>query len=140
MATKHRSNPFDPAQPAKETFVGRDALLKELVPGLADGKSYELTGPAGMGKTSLLLEATRRILADQACRAMSPTPLPVYVECTRQDDAVGCLYTRIVNAVAEGLSKQWKCPCPLKVQQEAVVAAEGGKLRERVGGGISMGV
>lgn len=130
MAKKNRPNPFDPAQPAKETFVGREALLKELVHGLREGKSYELSGPVGIGKTSLLLEVQRRMVADCVCRTVSPVPLTVYVACEREHDHAGLLFSKIANAVAEGLSQQCGRLCPQKAQREAETATEEGKLRD----------
>jgi energy-coupling factor transporter ATP-binding protein EcfA2 len=128
MTTKHRCNPFDPAQPHKETFVGRDRLLKELVHSLRDGKSYALTGPPGIGKTTLLREVERRITEDTERRKMSPMPVPVHVECSRQDERVGPLFARIATALIECLAGQCGRLPPPTVQKDAQSAAEEEKL------------
>ncbi len=130
MTTKHRPNPFDPAQPARETFVGREALLEEFVHGLRNGKSYELTGPTGIGKTALLWEVQRRIEKDPERRKMSPMPVPVYIECSRKDERVGPLFAEITTALIQCLFEECGRPIPPKVQRDADAAAERGTLAE----------
>lgn len=130
MAKKNRSNPFDPTKPAIETFVGRANLLKELVCGLRDGNSYELIGPVGIGKTSFQLKVQSLILADRACRTISQATLPVYVECLRKHDHEGLLFSKIVKELMECLLQCCGRVCPLKVQREAEMAAEEGRLRD----------
>ena len=130
VETRQRTNPFDPAQPARETFVGRVAELKELVYGLRDGKSYELTGPAGIGKTSLLLKIQQRIMEDPERLKMPAMPVPVYINCLRKHDRAGLLFADITNGLVQGLSQQCNHPCPLKVLKEVGTAVDGERLRE----------
>jgi hypothetical protein len=77
-----------------------------------------------------LQEIQRRILADRTCRTMSPSPIPVYSECSRQPDRQGRLFAQVMQALTEGLSQQCGRLCPPKVQREAEMAAEGERLRD----------
>jgi AAA ATPase domain len=128
MTTKRPPNPFDPA--GAKTFVGRDRLLKELVRGLRDGKSYELTGPVGIGKTALLREVERQINEDAGRRKMSPIPLPVHIEWSRKAERVGSLFAEIATALIQSLVEECGRSSPLKVQKAAESAAERDSLAE----------
>jgi predicted ATPase/DNA-binding winged helix-turn-helix (wHTH) protein len=56
-----RRNAIPPSGPA---LIGRDAALANVLDRLATSKVVTLTGPGGIGKTSLALEAGRRFAAD----------------------------------------------------------------------------
>lgn len=50
--------------PTGTSFVGREPLIDELRSAMGDGRLVTLTGPGGVGKTRLAVEAARRVLAE----------------------------------------------------------------------------
>jgi len=73
-----------------EDLVGREAFLRGLVARLADGNHLLLAGPRRIGKTSLVLEALRRLRRRGA--------LTAYVDCLGTTDLRG-LGERLADAV-----------------------------------------
>jgi len=130
MATTDPRNPFGPAQSAVDTFVGRDLLLNELVAGLKEGKSYELIGPPGIGKTTLLGKLQRLILSDPKRRQLSPVPVVLRLECARNQEGVGVVLANITNALIRGVSEDCGCSFPPDQVTEAQGAAKSGNLAE----------
>jgi hypothetical protein len=121
-------NPYDPARPAESTFVGRSDVLRELKRGLGDGKSYELTGPTGIGKTSLVRRVHRGIGHVAHTHANATRPLPIYVECRRRYEAEGSLFTQLVAAVCDGMSRRAARACPASLLQTVEAEARARRL------------
>ena len=130
MTQQSPLNPFDPAQPAITSFVGRTELLETLVDILRAGKSYALTGPPGIGKTNLLLKVQGGIRNDSEGGNMSPIPIALHLECSRQEERAGALFVRITTKLIDCLAEQLGHFCPLSVQKEALAAAESESLKK----------
>jgi len=75
-----------------EDLVGREAFLRGFVARLGDGSHLLLAGPRRIGKTSLVLEALRRLRRKGA--------LTAYVDCLGTTDLRG-LCERLADAVLE---------------------------------------
>jgi len=80
--------------PAAE-LVGRESYLRRLVERLEDGQHVLLAGPRRIGKTSIILEALRRIRRRGAHTA--------YVDCLGATDVRG-LGERLADAILQNLS------------------------------------
>jgi uncharacterized protein len=76
-------------------LVGRDAYLRRLVERLEDGQHILVAGPRRIGKTSIILEALRRLRRRGAHTA--------YVDCLGATDIRG-LGERLADAVLQNLS------------------------------------
>jgi hypothetical protein len=129
MTNQYRPNPFDPARPARATFVGREDVLDQLVLGLQEGRSYEVTGQPRIGKTSLLPQVERRLVAEGTCHGMSPTAVPLYVECPRPHEPKR-LFAKTLDALAESMRRHCGWPCPSEILQKAQEAAKQRKLAD----------
>ena len=80
--------------PAAE-LVGRESYLRRLVERLEDGQHVLLAGPRRIGKTSIILEALRRLRRRGAHTA--------YVDCLGATDVRG-LGERLADAILQNLS------------------------------------
>ncbi|MGH2500101.1 MAG: AAA family ATPase [Candidatus Limnocylindria bacterium] len=78
-----------------DDLVGREAYLRRLVARLGDGNNVLLAGPRRIGKTSIVLEALRRLRRKGA--------LTAYVDCLGATD-LGGLGERLADAVLENVS------------------------------------
>src|SRR5438874_12626013 len=80
--------------PAAE-LVGRESYLRRLVERLEDGQHVLISGPRRIGKTSIILEALRRLRRRGTYTA--------YVDCLGATDIRG-LGERLADAVLQNLS------------------------------------
>jgi len=78
-----------------EDLVGREAYLRRIVGRLADGGHVLIAGPRRIGKTSIILEALRRLRRKGT--------LVAYVDCLGTTDLRG-LGERLADALLENLS------------------------------------
>src|SRR3989449_11056226 len=76
-------------------LVGREAYLRRLVDRLEDGNHVLIAGPRRIGKTSIILEALRRLKRRGAHTA--------YVDCLGATDIRG-LGERLADAILQNLS------------------------------------
>src|SRR3989454_10111509 len=76
-------------------LVGREGYLRRLVERLEDGQHVLVAGPRRIGKTSLVLEALRRLRRRGQHTA--------YVDCLRAPDPRG-LGERLADAVLQNLT------------------------------------
>src|SRR5207245_10306414 len=76
-------------------LVGREAYLRRLIERLEDGQHVLISGPRRIGKTSIIVEALRRIRRHGAHTA--------YVDCLGATDIRG-LGERLADAILMNLS------------------------------------
>src|SRR5713226_2644605 len=76
-------------------LVGREAYLRRLIERLEDGQHVLISGPRRIGKTSIILEALRRLRRHGAHTA--------YVDCLGATDIRG-LGERLADAILQNLS------------------------------------
>src|SRR5947208_10323113 len=76
-------------------LVGREAYLRRLIERLEDGQHVLISGPRRIGKTSIIVEALRRIRRHGGHTA--------YVDCLGATDIRG-LGERLADAVLQNLS------------------------------------
>ncbi len=123
-----RINPYDPSRPANpQIFVGRRNLLRRLTGELPTGKCFELTGSAGIGKTSLLLAVQSEIRARQG-KAMTSVPLPIHIECPHSNSSAEAILSDVVGRLAEALNEQRHLICPVDVLTKSQSEAGRGNL------------
>ncbi|OJT25555.1 hypothetical protein BO221_06695 [Archangium sp. Cb G35] len=111
-----RSNPYDCAAPGR-LFVGYEELLREILRGLGDGKSYALLGGRRCGKTSLLLRLQEELHRSEAVPfQVLPRFLDIQAVVPRSPFD---FFSRLYALVSEGLEVPgWTSPPPGQTYDE----------------------
>src|SRR5437660_12394914 len=117
-----RKNPYDHRHPAnEEVFIGRNSTVSRLVKGLRAGRSYELVGGVGMGKTSVLFAVKKRLMYGPV-RSLEPIPVPIYISVDEHHMArVENLLEAILTGFLDALKDQCQLVFPL-TERDALLA------------------
>jgi len=92
-------------------FFGRDVQVNNIL--RHPEKSYLVTGTRMSGKTSLLLEAKRRISDQYSDRTAADVPEAIYVDCKRSSTIAGVInnvLTEMGDRTSFSNMEKWKSP------------------------------
>src|SRR5579884_2808826 len=117
-----KKNPYDHRHPAnEEVFIGRNRIVSQLVKGLRAGRSYELVGGVGMGKTSVLFTVKKRLMSGPV-RSLEPIPVPIYISIDEHHMArVENLLAALLTSFLDALKDQCQLVFPL-AERDALLA------------------
>ncbi|MCP3942771.1 MAG: AAA family ATPase [Desulfobacteraceae bacterium] len=128
---KQKQKPYDHRYPARSSvFVGREEITSQLTRELKNpGTCFGITGGPGMGKTSLLLKVKQQLAKTNENNEPGPIPIPVYVDCKRDESKAEDILSDIVNSMAQEFSEQCSLSCPDEVINKA---SRGHQLKDRL--------
>jgi tetratricopeptide (TPR) repeat protein len=90
-------------RPAKaEYFLGRDAVLQELLASMQPGQVVSICGPGGMGKTALAAQAVWALAPDNEVPALFPDGIIFYSFYGRED--VSLAFAHLVRSYMDDAS------------------------------------
>lgn len=126
-----RQNPYDHRHPAnEEVFVGRNTLVAQLVNGIRAGRSYELVGNVGTGKTSILFAIRQRLLYGPV-KSLEAVPVPVYMGIDEHLLAhVENMLAAILTGFLDTLKGQYQLPFPSAERDALFADVYHGKIEE----------